>query len=65
MLRFVVGITDAAGRGDEFGLGQALGMVHRKILNSPVAMVDQSIIEIWPADMNRLLQGIENDAGSG
>jgi len=34
-------------------------------LNSPVAMMDQPIIGTWPAGMESLLQGIQNEACSG
>jgi len=34
-------------------------------LNATVAVVDQAIVGTWPAGMDRLFQGIQDEAGGG
>jgi hypothetical protein len=46
-------------------LGQAPGIVHGKVLNAPVAVVDQAIFRPRPAGVDRLFQGIQDEAGGG
>ena len=55
-----MGITDAADRRHELPLGQALRVIHGKILNAPVAVVDQPIFRAGPSGMDRLFQGIQD-----
>ena len=45
----VVAIAHASDGGHEMGLGQALGVIHGEVLNTPVAVMDQPVLGTGPA----------------
>jgi len=53
----VIAVADAADRRHEVGLCQALGVVHGQVLHAPVTVMDQAVIRVGPARMDRLLKG--------
>ena len=59
----VVAIADAADRGFDAGVGQALGAFGRDILAASVAVMDQSAALQGAAIMQSLVQRIEHEAG--
>jgi hypothetical protein len=61
----VVAVADAADRGLDPGLGEALGVLDKHILRPAVAMMDEAAPMGRPAIVKRLLQGIEDEAGMG
>ncbi len=63
--RVVVAVADAADRGLDAGLGEALGVADRDVLHAAVAVVDEAAALHGAAVVQRLLQGIEDEAGMG
>ena len=59
----VVGVADAADRRLDAGLSQALGVLDRDVLAAPVAVMDEAAAMDRPPVMERLLQGIQHEAG--
>ena len=59
----VVAVADAADRGLDPGLGEALGVLDGHVLRPAIAMMDEAAPMGWPAIVKRLLQGIEDEAG--
>lgn len=57
----VIAVVDAADRGLDAGFGQPLGVPDAHILRSAVAMMDEALGR--SAGMQRLLQGVESEAG--
>lgn len=60
----VVRVADTADRRLDAGLGEALGVLDRHVLNSPVAVVNEVGSPRLPV-MQSLLQGIEYELGPG
>jgi hypothetical protein len=61
----VVAVADTADRRLDTGLGQALGVLDRHVLRPTVAMTDQAAPIGRAAIVERLFQGIEDEAGMG
>ena len=59
----VVAVADAPHGGFEAGLGEALGVFDRYVLHAAIAVMDEPAAGYGPADMKRLLQRVENEAG--
>jgi hypothetical protein len=60
--RIVVTVADAADRGLDAGLGEALGVFNRDVLNAAVAMMDEAAAVNRPTTMQRLLERVEHEA---
>src|SRR3954464_15048655 len=58
-------VADAADRGLDAGVGQALGVADRDILHAAIAMVHQAALAAGPPVVERLFQGIQDKAGLG
>ena len=56
----VVGVTDAADRGFDAGLGQAFGVANADVLGSPIGMMYKLSAGEGLALVKGLFQGIEN-----
>ena len=61
--RIVVTVADAADRGLDASLGQALGVADRDLLRPPIAMMDEPVLPDRSPVVESLLQGIKNEAG--
>src|SRR5690606_3223976 len=59
----VVRVADAADRGLDAGLGQALGVFDRDVLHAPVRVMDEPATAHRPSFMQRLFERIEDEAG--
>ena len=60
--RIVVAVADAADRWLDAGLGEALGVFYRDVLNATVAMMDEAAAMNRPTIMQRLLERVEHEA---
>jgi hypothetical protein len=60
-----VAVADAADRGFDAHLGEALGVLDREVLYAAVAVMDQPAALGGPAVMERLLQRVEDEARLG
>ena len=58
----VIAVADTADRRLDAGLGEALGVLDRQVLAAAIAVMDEAAAD-WPAFVDRLLQGIEDEAG--
>ena len=58
----VVAVADAADRRRDAGLGQALGVGDRDVLDAAITVVDEPAFD-RPAGVQRLLEGVEDEAG--
>src|SRR5579863_2261488 len=61
----VVAVADAADRGDEARLDQALGVLDRDVLDAAIGVVDESAAADGPSIVQRLLQRVEDKARMG
>jgi hypothetical protein len=61
----VIAVADAADRGLDPGLGQALGVLDRYVLRPAVAMMDQATAMNRSAVMERLLERIQDEVSTG
>ena len=59
--RVIVAVPDAAHRGLEARLRQALGVAQAHVLRSPVRVADEPAAGAGPALMEGLLQGVEDE----
>jgi hypothetical protein len=59
----VAGVADAAHRGLDAGLGQALGVADADVLRSLVRMMDKAILLGRTAFVERLLQRVGHELG--
>ena len=58
----VVGIADASHGGLDAGVGETLGVFDSDILRPAVAMMNETTAFGWPAIVERLFQGVQDDA---
>jgi len=58
----VVGVSDAADRWLDIGLGQPLGVLDRDILAAAIRVIDEPVASDWPAIVERLFERIEDEA---
>ena len=61
----VVAVPDAADRRFETSLGEAFGVFDRDVLDAAIAVVDQAAAANRAAFVERLLKGVEDEAGAG
>ena len=60
----VIAVAEAPDRGLDAGLGQALGVADRQVSGVAVARVDEITLN-GSALVQRMLQGVEHEAGVG
>ncbi len=61
--RIVIAVADAADRGLDAGLGQALGVLDRDVLAAAIGVMDKAGSFDRPPLMESLLEGVEHEAG--
>jgi hypothetical protein len=61
--RVVVAVAPAAHRQLDAGFGKAFGVPNRHVLRTAIRMMDQRVIALWPAGVQRLLQRIQHEVG--
>jgi hypothetical protein len=61
----VIAVADAADRGFDPGLGEALGVLDADVLRAAVRVMDQAAMALRPPFVQGLLQRVENEAGMG
>jgi len=56
----VIAVADTADRRLDAGLGEALRVLDRQVLAAAIAVMDEAAA-VWPAFVNRLFQGIQDE----